>query len=375
MMIVTKVDKDNSYFLRELIAILIPIIAVTSSIGLIDLNYTNLMLAILILFIYLLQSVIDDRVNLFLIFISLITMIPIVFSQAFNMVSLTLILLLYDMFKDYKDVNRCLKYFFLVSTTLFLVVTLLYFFFGLNSVYDMDMWRINKIVHRSSLGFNHPNTAMLTFIGIVFSYLGLLKARNFRLNIFYIGVVTYICFYFTQSRTSTYGLVIALIFLFIIGEKAFSVLSNFFKFIILITPTGLFLISLLVLFSPPNQMLNTLFSGRQALYQQFYKQIGGLKWLASSSLENAMFDNGYLQALLSKGMLFSMLALILFIWIICMYIHKIDYIQFIVLFVFFAIAFTETTLFKFEILFPVLLVLNRVYESPNELDYSLTINH
>ncbi|NLM68160.1 MAG: hypothetical protein GX180_13455, partial [Enterococcus sp.] len=163
-------------------------------------------------------------------------------------------------------------------------------------------------------------------------------------------------------------LVIALTFLFVIGKGAFSTLSNFFKFTILVTPIGLFLVSLLVLFLPLNQMLNTLFSGRQALYQQFYKQIGGLKWSASSSLEDAMFDNGYLQALLSKGILFSILAFILFIWLIYQYMHKMDYIQFIVFFVFFAIAFAETTLFKFEVLFPVLLVLNRVYEPDNEQD-------
>ncbi|MCG0740133.1 hypothetical protein IMAU70004_03204 [Lactiplantibacillus plantarum] len=69
-------------------------------------------------------------------------------------------------------------------------------------------------------------------------------------------------------------------------------------------PVVLLIVSIAVLFLPYNSRIDALLSGRIALYKQFY-QSSGFSLLRNSVLENAMFDNGYLQSILAKGILFA----------------------------------------------------------------------
>ena len=345
--------------LLNALSALIAIVPYSSSIGLLSINSSNMIIAMIIFATYLFKTIANKKIRYIEIFSLLITLIPMTINQSLSMISIPLIIMLYFLYKDSIFFKKYIETYFLFSAFLFLVVVISNIIFGINDVYNVDMWRIDRMIHRKSLGFLHPNIAMMAFMAIPFSYVSLLKKEQFRLNIFFIGLVSYACFYFTQSRTSAYAIAFLVISLFLLGGHAFNNIGKGVRIIVILTPIILLILSLVILFIPNNELINLLFSGRQTLYQSFYDSIGGLKWLSSPELENAMFDNGYLHALLSKGIIFTMILIIIYTTILLICSKNMNYIQAIITVVFFMIAFTETSLFRFELFFPVLLAIQR----------------
>ncbi|MFJ5477012.1 hypothetical protein ACIL82_05125 [Enterococcus faecium] len=51
-------------------------------------------------------------------------------------------------------------------------------FFGFNLDKNIEMWRLTKIISRNSLGFTHPNVAMLSALSLLFYYLCILTEKK-----------------------------------------------------------------------------------------------------------------------------------------------------------------------------------------------------
>lgn len=329
-----------------------------ANVGFISLNISNAIVALVILAVYLLDIVKKNEIRTTEILVTIVIGTIIIINQSPNMVSILLIFILYILYKDTKWSYTLLKFYFYTGLILFIIILFLYFFVDFNSKYNMYMWRINDVIYRQSLGFTHPNFAMMTYLSVFIPLLGLINKRYFRLKIVIIFIISMVLFQLTQSRTSAYVIAMVCVTLLILGKKSFKQINQLTYYFSTILPILLFVLSLIVLYIPENQTLNILFSGRQALYKTFYHSVDGLHWLASPELEDAMFDNGFLHALLAKGGLFASMVLIIYTWLIRQY-RQIDYIQAISIVCFFMIAFTETTLFKFELFFPLILLLNR----------------
>ena len=82
----------------------------------------------------------------------------------------------------------------------------------------MIMWRGDAFINRMSLGFIQPNFAMISFLGVAIALLYLSTERQ-RITIIFIAILTFIIFYFTQSRTSGYILLFILSILFVSSKK------------------------------------------------------------------------------------------------------------------------------------------------------------
>lgn len=361
------INKNNHSKLLVLLSILIVLIPSMASIRLFSSEMSNMLIGIFVFIIYMFSVFQDNEIKYYELILLLYSSLPMVLNRTLNMSSLPIIIMLFFLLEREQDTEKYLKVYFITSTLIFLVIFLANLVFDFNSNYDVDMWRIDKIIYRKSLGFSHPNVAMMTFMTIVFSYMGLLKKIGLRRKIITLIFVTYMCFFWTQSRTSAYAIFGILLIALLLGEKVFDKLPNIYRPIISIFPIILTALSLVVLFLPRNSTLNRLFSGRQDLYQTFYNNIGGIKFLSSPILETAMFDNGYLHALLAKGTIFTYILLSIYTFILNRYSSRISILQSLVVIAFFLIAFTETSLFRFEIFYPVILLLNKKnYERAEE---------
>ncbi|EOM07200.1 hypothetical protein U9U_01812 [Enterococcus faecium EnGen0260] len=117
-----------------------------------------------------------------------------------------------------------------------------------------------------------------------------------------------------------------------------------------------FLISISLLLIPSNSYFDELLSGRITLYKSFFSTTG-FTLFGNSTLEEAMFDNGYLQMLLSKGIIYTAFFIIVVIGILKKRINYNESSSWILI-IFFTVAITETTLSKMELWIPLIILLN-----------------
>ncbi|MFK5236766.1 hypothetical protein ACI3SI_17485, partial [Lactococcus lactis] len=191
--------------------------------------------------------------------------------------------------------------------------------------------------------------------GVAIALLYLSTERQ-RITIIFIAIVTFIIFYFTQSRTSGYILFFILSILFVSSKKTKKQVSNFEKMSITVLPLLLLIISYSLLKLPINQYLNNLLSGRLSLYQEIYSTFG-IHLIGNNDVKNTMLDTAYLQSLLAKGILFTLFLFVTFFFIFFLKRKTQTRLQSLVIMMYFLIAFTETSFFRFVILFPVLMVI------------------
>lgn len=310
----------------------------------------NIVLVLLFLVLYLLFNA---KRNGF----SLISLIPITIALGIviinkdpSLVSLALIWVLYDIFNNATyDAPKIAKSFFITGIIGYIIILAAYFAFGLNKHADLEMWRINKMIMRSSLGFQQPNTSMMYALALVMSMIIAYKMTWFK------SIVTLLTvfglYHFNQSRTSFILIILVVLMNQLRGSLPWP------KVIFVITG----ITSYLLLTLPLNPQLNNLLSGRISLYKS-YTALYGIHLLANPLVENTMLDNSYIQMLLSKGVLFT---IVFFISILIILKTKTTTSRILVL-AYILSAFTETTFLHFDLLFPVLLVSNTVFKGdPN----------
>ena len=145
-------------------------------------------------------------------------------------------------------------------------------------------------------------------------------------------------------------------------KKTKKQVSNFENRSITVLPLLLLIISYSLLKLPINQYLNSLLSGRLSLYQEIYSTFG-IHLIGNNDVKNTMLDTAYLQSLLAKGILFTLFLFVTFFFIFFLKRKTQTRLQNLVIMMYFLIGFTETSFFRFVILFPVLIVIMDQKES------------
>lgn len=279
---------------------------------------------------------------------SLLMLIPITGAFAIiflnrdpTMISLALIWMIYDMITNSElDKKAIAKSFFISGTLGYLVVIMAYFTIGLNKHADLTMWRVDHMISRASLGFQQPNASMLYVLSLAVAYI---IAYDLTWKRYIVGVgITSGLFVFNQSRT---GFLLVLVLLTL---TKFNIRWPFLR----LTLTVIAGLSYALMVLPINAMLDSLLSGRLALYQS-YKAEFGIHPIGNSMVDKAMIDNGYIQMLLSKGWIFCLF------FVVSMFIVKSSKTRLasIVFAVYILSSFTETTFLHLDILIPMLLII------------------
>ncbi|WPC22379.1 hypothetical protein N6G96_03970 [Pediococcus inopinatus] len=295
------------------------------------------------------------------VFLILIQLAIAVVALKANMVSLTVIVLL-NAFFSYYNSSINLNYFTRISFLLFMITVISYYFFGFNSQYDISMWRINGLINRSSIGFTQPNQAMLAWVGIFFGFILNMSKKN-RVGYIFLLLGSITVYIQTKSRTGFVILLSILTLTFLLRNCLDKPVSRLLKSILIILPTSFFGVSIWLMNQSTNNTLNSLLSGRPMLYKQFFDLTGITLW-GNSVIENKMLDNSYLSMLLGKGIVFSVFYIITLIYLI-MSAKKLSVRLFIVISLFFVYGLTETLLFRFELLLPIIMSL---HVSKEEID-------
>lgn len=341
------------YYLVAFMVFSIAFLATFSAIGRVSSNLLQSGQAVVILGTYVIFCFYKNKIRVKSLILIILNTTLLIVNLAPYMVSLSMLVMLYDIGSccSNDELKKLLKVFFLTSLVLFISVSTLYFIFNFNN-HDVTMWRIDKLIYRKSLGFIHPNMTSIIWVSIFFSCIGVMQKKHTRIKMAWLILVSGIIFGETQSRTSLYVILIVGGAIFALGNKTYIVVKRRVGLISLMVPAILICGSIVILFSPIDPTLNNILSGRVALYQSFYVEYG-IHFFKTKELESAMFDNGYLQALLAKGILFFTEQLIIFFYIFYSR-NSFNLKQLLLIIGFFSIGFTETALQHFELVLPVL---------------------
>lgn len=318
---------------------------------------TSLGNILLILLFSILYIILNAKRNGF----SLISIIPItialgviIINKDPSLASLVLIWVLYDIFNNATyDAPKIAKSFFITGISGYILTIAAYVTVGLNKHADLEMWRINKMITRSSLGFQQPNTSMMYALALIMSMIIAYKMTWFKSALTLL--IVFGLYHFNQSRTA-----FILIILVVIMNQL-RIVWPWPKLLFILTGIASYLLVIL----PTNLQINDLLSGRISLYKSYTKSLG-IHFLANPLSDNTMLDNSYIQMLLSKGVLFT---IVFFISILIILKTKTTTSKILVL-AYVLSAFTETTFLHFDLLFSVLLVSNTVFKG--ELNNDIT---
>lgn len=343
--------------LINILAILILGTVYISNIFIIDSNIGNLIISLSIFFIFIIWSLVNNaKFDYSKLLLLLVTIIIIALTQKANLSSLSLlILLLIQISNSTVHIKSNIKIYTIISVIFFLCMCFLYFVFNVNANLNINMWRINKIIYRETLGFSHPNQAMIAWLGVSLSLLSFCTKRNAFYLCSITAIFTVIVYNFTISRTATYILLVLCLNMFLFRRKLEEEVNVLVKYFFSMIPILYMLISIVIIKLPYNTVVDSFVSGRMSLYKQFFYE-SGVTLFGNASLENAMFDNGYLQALLAKGLLFTILWLIILTYMI-MKSKKTTWNDLFIIIGYLTCGLAETMLFKFELLLLIVLVL------------------
>jgi len=177
---------------------------------------------------------------------------------------------------------------------------------------------------RNSLGFLHPNTTSGIFMAIVLSYFSILKEKITILPIFIISILYGVIHYFTNTIT-TLGIMVLLVIyslITILFPKLRFSLAKFslsiFNYLAFFLTISSFLLS--YFFDRDNVWmwrLNQALNGRLDFGHSFTRQYPINLFGNNLALSGGRFlDNGYINLLLSQGLVYFILVLSVFIFII-----------------------------------------------------------
>lgn len=227
-----------------------------------------------------------------------------------------------------------------------------------------EVWRVDAFVQRNGLGFVHPNVAGAFYTSIIFALVGLItKRRRLWLAVIALGWVLIQ----TQlvSRTATYSILVCLVMLFLINAYGTRSAPRGIRTLVAIIPVILTGASAALLEFGFPDWLDSLFTGRFTLAASVYDAVG-IGILAPDSIP-ANIDGSYFNALLEKGLLFTVAMLLLLVQLSVG--RQITWDGAILLGTFFIYGATETVLSHPELLWPVALV-STAWESASDVAFA-----
>ncbi|MGY2126976.1 hypothetical protein [Blastococcus sp. SYSU DS0617] len=263
------------------------------------------------------------------------------------------------------DIAAVMRRFILASAGLFALVVSLYSLTGFNRAKDVVVWRAytGDFMVRLSVGFSHPNRAMMEWSIIAIAILAFTSARGRVRWALPILAVTWLLFAGTDSRTST-ALVVGFTVIALLQRKTLDgPVSRATRLVAIIAPL-FFTISAFVLPRLTGGQLDSLLSGRPAVYASLLEDYSLLSIFGHGSVEEGIVDNGYLQMFLSKGPLLAVLYLTILMILIALP-ARLSRRTVVLLGVFLVSAVFETTLLSFAHLLLVLTSLEMDRRSPN----------
>lgn len=168
----------------------------------------------------------------------------------------------------------------------------------------IDFWRIDRFIHRYSLGYNHPNTTHMNFTVIILLLL-YYYYNNIKLkHCIVIGVLNYVLYLFTQSRTGFFLINISLFTLLLSkNDQLQKVMTIIFRYSFIIFLFGSFAISFLYRPTGIWRILNDFTTGRlRYMHMMVTNYVPGI--IGSSHYDNYLtLDNGFLKIFYEGGIL------------------------------------------------------------------------
>lgn len=295
-------------------------------------------------------------INLITFFITTTITCLIVVTLHFNVINLLVLFLLYEIQANGLE-NNTIKLYLKVITSCFCIIVFMYFVLDFNITNDTTIWRYSarKVFDRKALGYIHPNMAATKWFAIVLCWMLLCNKKKMLKDMVGVLLITYIMYRLTYSRTTTYLIFLVCGSYFILRKKLDDSIPKIFQRILGVVPCIFIIVSLLLAGLSNNLIINEILSGRLVLYNSIIKEYG-LSMFGNSAVESALLDNGYLHMLLAKGIIYSIVFLLLFFYVIkknC----AITYRSLIIIGSYFVMALMETSLFRFELLTIVILTL------------------
>ncbi|MDF7668807.1 polysaccharide polymerase [Lactobacillus sp. ESL0703] len=339
-----------------MMSVIVSMMAILSGAGLISNSLSSAIQAVVSMLVMLAILFSNNKFSYSFIFLFLLSLFICLINGAMYMISGTLMItFIYVLHTTVGiDSNKILKWLAIISGVSFGLIVLANLLTG-RGANNFEMWRGNGYVFRKSLGFTHPNVAMQLWLAVVLDFCAIKRAKFERVANLAVGILTYIIYTQTQSRTSTYVILLYCLIAFILGNKIYLRVNATVSKLVCLIPIALFVLSLCTLFYQYSPLLNNMLSGRLALYKQFYSMYG-IHLLKTPQLESAMFDNGYLQALLAKGIIFTVQLLYILV-MMGWQIKKMRIKDILIFTMYVLLGFTETSLQHFELFIPVAILL------------------
>lgn len=255
--------------------------------------YLCIILITILTFISLFKIKYSKKSFFLLMIFLLLSVIFMIENFSVNFLFIIYLALLFYKEKDYKTLA---KYFF-ISLIICFIGTIILYIFGL--IPDHIIYRrVDGVIKkRISLGFIHPNSVFLYYLGIVLSYYYAFSPKSKKF-IFIVIVSSYILYTLTLSRTGLLCIVVFLIMHLIKKEGKFikKIIPHVF---LLFTITTLILIALFNNYGFDS--LNELFSGRLYYYYYYIQKDLLFQPFGSSLIAHYTIDNYYLVIFLYTG--------------------------------------------------------------------------
>lgn len=348
-------------------AITISIMAILNGANIISNNIASIIQVLSIVPILILVVNSNNRFSITFVFALVISIMICIINGAIYMISGTIMIVFIYALNNIPDINyqKILKWLTFISAIMFGIVLITNLLTGWGSN-NYEMWRVNGFIFRKSLGFSQPNITMLLWLSIILTSCSL-NIRMERLVTIFIGLSTYIIYTQTQSRTSTYVIMLYCFVSLLMGKHVYDRGGKTISKCVCVFPIIIFFMSLYMLLHPYSLWADSVLSGRLNLYQQFYATYG-IHFLRTVELENAMFDNGYLQSLLAKGIIFTTQLLCILVsmgWKI----NQMRIKDMLLFGMYTAVGFTETALQHFELFLPIAILLAESYKEEQRENY------
>jgi hypothetical protein len=191
-------------------------------------------------------------------------------------------------------------------------------FTGWNSESNLVFWRASEgtFIFRDSIGFTHPNQAMITWTLVVLSFLLNQRFKRSRWEILMLSIFSVFIFVTTGSRTGGYILLSVLLIAFLFINQLSRPISSSFRMIAIFSPVILFTASLTILPSLATiPQIDDFLTGRPTIAALLLGNKDALTLFGNINIETTLLDNGPIHLLLSKGLVFAgaFLGLIVFL--------------------------------------------------------------